>query len=153
MFLTQQELRDLTDYKRPSDQIRWLRRNGYLFHISGNKRPVVVRSHADERRATTGNKRQRKDNDGLLCREYLLRRAIPIKSFPGVYFLISGGMISYVGKSTNVLNRVAQHLSEKTKAFDAISYVLVPKKRLSEVEAMYIKKFNPWNNKTHKNND
>lgn len=43
MFLTAEDLRQLTGYCRPADQIRWLRRQGLLFWINARGRPVVPR--------------------------------------------------------------------------------------------------------------
>jgi len=42
MFLTPDQLVKLTDYKRPSDQIRWLQENGYPFEIGSSGRPKVL---------------------------------------------------------------------------------------------------------------
>ncbi len=42
MFLTADELRDLTGYRRASAQVRWLRRNGYRFTVNGLGAPVVA---------------------------------------------------------------------------------------------------------------
>lgn len=49
MFLTREELRDLTDYKRPSDQIRWLTEHGYRFDVGASGRPKVLRSFVGNR--------------------------------------------------------------------------------------------------------
>jgi len=43
MFLTAEDLRQLTGYMRSADQIRWLRRQGLLFWINSKGRPVVPR--------------------------------------------------------------------------------------------------------------
>ena len=42
MFLTSQELVELTDCKRGSGQIRWLSDRGYRFEISKYGRPKVL---------------------------------------------------------------------------------------------------------------
>lgn len=42
-FLSRDEVRELTGYIRPADQIRWLRRQGLLFWINARGRPVVPR--------------------------------------------------------------------------------------------------------------
>lgn len=47
MFLTPDELRDLTGYRMPSAQIRWLTRNGIRHWIAATGRPVVPRSAID----------------------------------------------------------------------------------------------------------
>lgn len=42
MFLELEKLVELTDYKRSSDQIRWLQDRGYRFEISKYGRPKVL---------------------------------------------------------------------------------------------------------------
>lgn len=42
MFLTHEQLVDLTDYKRPFEQIKWLRENGYPFEVGSSGRPKVL---------------------------------------------------------------------------------------------------------------
>lgn len=49
MFLTTAELRDLTGYKRPSAQVRWLRRHGWRFTVSGLGGPVVAVAELNRR--------------------------------------------------------------------------------------------------------
>lgn len=44
MFLTANELTELTGYCRPSCQIRWLRQNGWPLVVGGDQRPKVLRS-------------------------------------------------------------------------------------------------------------
>lgn len=47
MFLTPDELQDLTGYKRNADQRAWLSDRGWRFEVSANGRPVVSRSFAE----------------------------------------------------------------------------------------------------------
>lgn len=47
LLLTADELRDLTDYVRPSDQCRWLRSRGYLYEVGASGRPKVLRAEAE----------------------------------------------------------------------------------------------------------
>jgi hypothetical protein len=49
MFLTPEELHALTDYKRPCDQMRWLREHGYPFEIGASGRPKVLRRIVEQR--------------------------------------------------------------------------------------------------------
>ena len=48
MFLSADELRELTGYQRASAQCRWLTSRGWKFVISGLQKPVVLRRHAEE---------------------------------------------------------------------------------------------------------
>ncbi|AOU98875.1 hypothetical protein BI364_13715 [Acidihalobacter yilgarnensis] len=43
MFLTPDELLELTDFKTSRKQLEWLRANGYPFAIGGHGRPKVLR--------------------------------------------------------------------------------------------------------------
>jgi hypothetical protein len=49
MFLTSAELLEMTGYKRPSDQCRWLRDRGWSFELSAARKPVVLRAHAEHK--------------------------------------------------------------------------------------------------------
>lgn len=53
MFLTADELRDLTGYKLPAHQRRWLDRHGWSYAVNANGRPIVSRAHAEARLAGT----------------------------------------------------------------------------------------------------
>ncbi|MBI6948756.1 DUF4224 domain-containing protein [Pseudomonas koreensis] len=43
MFLTPEEVADLTGYKRPAAQIRWLTTERYGFAVGGDGHPKVLR--------------------------------------------------------------------------------------------------------------
>lgn len=45
MFLSQDELRDLTDLKVPKAQMRWLQRYAYPFEIAASGKPKVLREY------------------------------------------------------------------------------------------------------------
>lgn len=47
MFLTAEEIRTLTGYKRAADQCSWLEKRGWTFERSAAGAPVVSRSHAE----------------------------------------------------------------------------------------------------------
>lgn len=49
MFLTQSELADLTERKRKSEQIAWLKANGYHCAIGANGHARVLREHVQAR--------------------------------------------------------------------------------------------------------
>lgn len=46
LFLTADELRELTGFKRPSAQARWLKSHGWPFEISALGAPKVLRGVA-----------------------------------------------------------------------------------------------------------
>lgn len=47
MFLTQEDIQDLTGFKNRKNQIKWLRENGINFLIAGDGRPRVLHSHIE----------------------------------------------------------------------------------------------------------
>lgn len=49
MFLTKDDIVNLTGYRRPADQCRWLKSHGWKYEISAVGRPVVLRRHAESR--------------------------------------------------------------------------------------------------------
>lgn len=49
MFLTRDELQQLTGYKRAADQIRWLRERGVHFFVAATGRPSVPRAAIEGR--------------------------------------------------------------------------------------------------------
>lgn len=66
----------------------------------------------------------------------------------GIYFLIKGSEIVYIGKSeSNIFDRISVH--NKNKDFDEYSYELIDDKdiNLDKIESDYIAKFTPKYNK------
>lgn len=49
MFLTGEELRELTGYTYHCRQIEWLRRHNWKFEVTAQRRPKVARSYFDLR--------------------------------------------------------------------------------------------------------
>jgi hypothetical protein len=49
MLLTHAELQELTGYRLPAHQIRWLRDHRWAFEVGGDGKPKVLRSHAERR--------------------------------------------------------------------------------------------------------
>lgn len=49
MFLSPEDLHDLTGYKKPKLQRRWLTENGYRFDVRADGKPVVSRAHYESR--------------------------------------------------------------------------------------------------------
>ncbi|MGJ7512390.1 GIY-YIG nuclease family protein [Variovorax sp. GT1P44] len=66
------------------------------------------------------------------------------KPLPGVYFLISEGVVTYVGQSQNVLARMSGH---RGKRFDAVKMIHEPDMNaLSPLEDRWIQAFAPRDN-------
>ena len=49
MFLSKEELEQLTGYKKPTLQLRWLVDNNYRFDVRADGRPAVLREQVHQR--------------------------------------------------------------------------------------------------------
>ncbi len=58
MFLTEEEVAELTGYKRARDQVRWLERERFGFVIDGSGRPKVLREVVLARLGSVSSKRK-----------------------------------------------------------------------------------------------
>jgi hypothetical protein len=80
----------------------------------------------------------------LLEWEAVLRMTVPKRTATsGIYFLVQGNRIVYVGQSRNVHVRIDCHRRDKSKKFDGYAFVQCAPKMLNAVEANYIAKFRP----------
>ena len=65
----------------------------------------------------------------------------------GIYFLMLEGVVVYVGQAKNIRKRIAAHIADGVKQFDAIACVYAQPKNLKELEDGYIEKLLPrYNN-------
>jgi len=78
--------------------------------------------------------------------------AVPFEVTCGVYFLLRGRRVVYVGQSINILARIATHAASEDKRgrWDAWAYVPCEARRLDAVEGEYIRRFRPPLNKVGK---
>lgn len=89
------------------------------------------------------------DPEALLEWQEITAKAVPRKSAVcGIYFLLQGNCIVYVGQSINLHSRVVDHICSKKKVFDRFLMVEYPKKLLNRMEARYIAHFHPKYNVT-----
>lgn len=58
MFLTKEEIINLTECKQRQKQIKWLSQHGYKYAVSAVGNPIVLKSHLEER--LNGNTYQNK---------------------------------------------------------------------------------------------
>lgn len=49
MFLSKEEIIDLTGCKQGHKQIKWLSQHAYKFEVSAIGKPIVLKSHIEER--------------------------------------------------------------------------------------------------------
>jgi len=81
---------------------------------------------------------------GLLTDAEIVSRAVPLKREPGIYFLIAGDRIVYIGQSTDVFARIRQH--QRARRFDGFAWFPCPAHELVETEKTLILKFRPPQN-------
>jgi len=62
MFLSPEEIVRLTGWKRPAQQIGWLRDHGYKFDVNGLNRPVVAIAEANRKLLGGTKARQQEPN-------------------------------------------------------------------------------------------
>lgn len=83
-------------------------------------------------------------NIEFLSGDEIVRRSAMVGSLSGVYFLIRGGRVVYVGQSLNVYNRLETH--KKTRRFDTYFIMPCAPDVLDIVEDYYIKTLWPEEN-------
>jgi len=92
--------------------------------------------------------------DKLLSRQFIhsLSRSVPNEQTQGIYFLLDGKRVVYVGQSKSVRARIGNHLSSTSKTFD--SYWMIEIKSAEDLnltEARYIDALQPKYNKAMPN--
>ena len=64
-----------------------------------------------------------------------------------VYFLCKGDQVVYVGQSSNIGARIAQHKTQKVKDFDNVWFLKLPSSEVDLVEKAFIASLRPRDNK------
>lgn len=93
---------------------------------------------------------QKVDGDGLLAFDELLQIRNEFTVRRGVYFLWEGNVITYIGQSTNIHQRISAHFVDKFREWkiDGYSFIEVDNSyNLDTIEALYIAKFSPRHNR------
>lgn len=76
----------------------------------------------------------------LLRADEIAASALPWSTASGVYFLLQGSEVVYVGQSVSVYARIAQH---EHKRFDRYAFVPCAKEMLDQMESLYIHLLRP----------
>ena len=79
-------------------------------------------------------------NKALLTTEEIVKVALPWEKLSGVYFLVLGDEVVYVGQSTNVHARIPNHAD---KEFDKYAFVPCDVDLLNKLESLYIHVLRP----------
>lgn len=123
-------MRESATFDLKSDAAAWAkRREAELREISVTSGPVSP----DKRRFLRLSE--------LYSESKIISTSFSAKPVAAVYFLIRDEKIVYVGQSTNVHARIAEH--QKSKQFDRINFIECPEDHLYQLEKMYIQRFNP----------
>ena len=85
----------------------------------------------------------------LLSAEEIARGALPWTRSCGVYFLLEGDEVVYVGQSVHVYSRIGQHTD---KRFDRYAFVPCAAEKLDILESLYIHCLRPKLNGNQNNN-
>jgi hypothetical protein len=86
------------------------------------------------------------DESGLTDGAHITKNAAVYQRLCGVYFLLLGAEIVYVGQSNNVLMRLASHQTRGEIEFDRFFIERCSQAQVANLEAMYIAKFKPRHN-------
>lgn len=79
-------------------------------------------------------------NKTLLDGEQIAKLALPWQRSCGVYFLVQGQEVVYVGQSVNIYSRISQHSDKK---FDKYAFVPCEAELLDKLESLYIHTLKP----------
>lgn len=85
----------------------------------------------------------------LLPEEEIVKTSLPWEKSSGVYFLVSGNRVVYVGQSVNVYSRIDEHT--RVKSFERYAYVPCSIDMLDRLESLYIHCLRPPLNSTLRN--
>lgn len=76
----------------------------------------------------------------LLSETQIVLASRPWNGNSGVYFLVKGTRVVYVGQALNLQARISQH---SDKDFDRFAYITCPPEQLDKLEALYIHTLRP----------
>jgi hypothetical protein len=118
----------------PEQEAAWLERKRHAPLMPARGRGRAVQDQTAH--AITKDSQPELANKVLLTAEEIVRESKSYHPHSGVYFLIYGDEVVYVGQSTNVHARVTQHVGFKT--FDRWAYMYCTVDSLDSIEALYI---------------
>jgi hypothetical protein len=141
MFLSDTEISDLTGHKTKKAQKAWLVENHFQYWESASGKIVVPKAKTEKRTsAVRYSTRIAMDIDSAIetAEEFNTKEI-------GVYLLIDGGKVVYVGKSKSVFLRVGQHTADKN--FDSFKLIRLAEEDLDLWERELIAALQPKYNK------
>jgi hypothetical protein len=78
----------------------------------------------------------------LLALDEIIAQAVP-RASSGVYFLIKDERVIYVGRSANVIERIATHAKNAIIPFDSTHFICATGVEMDRLEQLYIGKLRP----------
>ncbi|WP_144156490.1 DUF4224 domain-containing protein [Paraburkholderia sp. BCC1885] len=136
MFLTENELAELTKCHTHWGRAKWLKANKVPHAVREGGSVVVLRKEMESAM------KRRTMYDPLPTTVSVLK----LKSLPrnpcGVYFLIRNREIVYIGMTKTFFARIAAHLTGE-KEFDSVAFIPVAEKDVLGMEGEMIARFNP----------
>jgi len=85
-------------------------------------------------------------NKALLNEQEIVKAANTWSMAIGIYFLIDGNRVVYVGQSVNVYSRISSH---QDKVFESFAFIPCKKEMLDKLESLYIHILRPTLNGNH----
>jgi hypothetical protein len=141
LFLSHDEIAQLTGYVRSADQIKWLCRKAWVHEVNARGHAVVLKAYAEKRQAVEPHYTSIELPSNLLNADDILKKAKTLQRICAVYFLIQDAEIVYVGYSTDLTARLASHA--KSKKFDSYAHIACSMENAIWLEKLYIAKFKP----------
>lgn len=117
------------------------------FIVADNGRRVIyetdaIRTYADLPAPVSGRgERIQSASRWLLSEREIYNASVRLPPKTGVYFLMRGKRVVYVGQSTNLYARLARHQEEKE--FDRFAHIPCAPEELDALEALYIHLLKP----------
>lgn len=155
MFLTPEQVTDLTGSGRTKRQIDWLVENGIKFMVDLKGRPKVLTAEIDGMKCGKHEKSITSPHDLFIenYNSYLFNESHIIKNaeqynydtsphIKGIYFLIHENEIVYVGKSISIRTRLDQHI-HSGKHFTQYWYFEYELPFIDKIEGFYIHLLQP----------
>lgn len=141
MFLSEEELADLTGCRTHWARVKWMQKNGIPHGVRPDGSPIVVREHLQE----VAEKRRTWDDPFPSVWDLMMTKSVPRRTC-GVYFLFLGKNLVYVGMTTNFFLRMASHMAGE-KQFDSVVLLKTPEEDLRGLEGEMIARYQPLYNK------
>ena len=126
-------------------------RQDALAHAGGLRKQIAdmeARLAALQRMETMNAVSAAVGGKALLREDEIARAALPWAKASGVYFLLDGDEVVYVGQAVNVYSRIGQHTD---KRFDRYAFVPCAVEVLDRLESLYIHCLRPRLNGNQRN--